>query len=643
MAAGVFYLIPVDTVFARQQHDHDAPAQILAPGYRVLEFAAPEPGTYKLPPLGRPGDGLVLDEQGRERPLHDFFGDKYVVLSFIYTSCSDVNGCPLATFVLGQLQQRLAKDTHLQDRVRMISLSFDPDVDSPAVMTKYGRQFNRNDFDWRFLTTGSARQLRPVLRAFNQPVQKEYNETGEYTGVISHVLRVFLIDKKRRIRNIYSVSFLHADTVINDIKTLALEDEVDRHNAPGVGNSLQKHGPGDDKSGYEAKNYRTNAKSLLSRQGTSTDLMRTLEQSPLGLPEITIPENNPITRKKIQLGKQLFFDRRLSYNNTFSCAMCHIPEQGFTSHELATAIGVEGRTVRRNAPTLYNVGFARSLFHDARENLLEQQVWTPLLAHNEMANPSVGFVVEKLKSIMEYANKFEQAFHGKGPGMETIGMALASYQRVLNSANSPFDRWYYGRDSKAMDEQAIAGFELFIGKASCVSCHAINKDYALFTDHKLHNTGIGYLASMGSQDDKQQITVAPGARLTIDRTVVAEASEPEPNDLGYYEITGNPDDRWKYKTPTLRNISLTAPYMHNGSLGTLRQVVEFYNQGGVKNKLLDPLIQPLTLDNGEINSLSAFLNTLTGSNVDELVADAFAPAGGQRKAVNGYSQALRGR
>ncbi len=631
MAAGVFYFGSAEAVFAQQQHEHDTSAQILAPGYRVLEYAAPEPGTYKLPPLGIPEDGLILDEQGREQPLHDFFGDKYVVLSFIYTSCSDVNGCPLATFVLGQLPQRLADDTYLKDHVRMISLSFDPDVDSPSVMTRYGRQFNRNNFDWRFFTTASTQQLQPVLRAFNQPVQKEYNETGEYAGVISHILRVFLIDKKRRIRNIYSVSFLHADTVINDIKTLVMEDKVDRDRVTGVGGSLKKHGPGDDKRGYETKSYRTNAKSLLSRRGAPADLIKTVEQPPLGLPEITIPENNPITRKKIELGKQLFFDRRLSYNNTFSCAMCHIPEQGFTSHELATAIGVEGRTVRRNAPTIYNVGFMRNLFHDARENLLEQQVWTPLLTHNEMANPSVGFVVEKLKSIKDYANKFEQVFHGKGPGMETIGMALASYQRTLNSANSPFDRWYYGRDSKAMDEQAITGFELFTGKARCVSCHTINKDYALFMDHKLHNTGIGYLDAIGSPDDKQQITVAPGVRLTIDRAAVAEASEPEPNDLGYYEITGNPDDRWKYKTPTLRNVSLTAPYMHNGSLRTLRQVVEFYHQGGIKNEILDPLIQPLKLNDNEINSLIAFLNSLTGSNVDELIADAFAQPVGNVK------------
>ena len=244
----------------------------------------------------------------------------------------------------------------------------------------------------------------------------------------------------------------------------------------------------------------------------------------------------------------------------------------------------------------------------------------------------MGFVIERLKSIPEYRGKFEQAFQGKGPGMETVGMALASYQRTLNSADSPFDRWYYGDDGKAMDEQAIAGFRLFSGKARCVSCHTVNRDYALFTDHKLHNTGIGYLVSMGPKDDKVQVTVAPGVTLTVDRVVITEPGKPEPNDLGYYEITEDPDDRWKYKTPGLRNVGLSSPYMHNGSLRTLRQVVEFYNRGGIKNELLDPLVQPLGLSEAEIDSIVAFLNSLTGSNVDELVADALTqPVGNVRQ------------
>ena len=589
VAAGVFCLFPAITLHA--QHQHEAPAQVLAPGYRVLEYDAPEPGTYQLPPLGVAGSGLILDETGHARPLDEFFGDKFVVLSFIFTSCNDVNGCPLATFVLGQLQQRLGADTRLKDQVRMVSLSFDPDFDTPQVMVEYGKKFNRNNYDWRFLTTASTERLQPLLRGFNQPVQKEYNEAGEYTGNISHILRVFLLDKASRVRNIYSVSFLHADTVINDIITLALEE-------------------GDD--GFGATPQATAG----AKEGAAG--ARALS----GLPALEVPENNPLTQEKILLGRQLFFDRRLSHNNTLSCAMCHIPEQGFTSQELSVAIGIEGRTLRRNAPTLYNVGFARRLFHDARENLLEQQVWTPLLARNEMANPSVGFVIERLKSLPEYRGKFEQAFAGKGPGMETVGMALASYQRTLNAAGSAFDRWYYGGEEDALDEQARAGFRLFTGKARCVACHTVNRDYALFTDHKLHNTGLGYLVSMGTPDDKVPVTVAPGTTLMVDRDLITLKGKPTPNDLGYYEITGDPDDRWKYRTPILRNVALSAPYMHNGSLRTLRQVVEFYNRGGIKNELLDPLIQPLGLSDEEMDSVVALLNSLTGSNVDELVADA---------------------
>ena len=170
--------------------------------------------------------------------------------------------------------------------------------------------------------------------------------------------------------------------------------------------------------------------------------------------------------------------------------MCHIPEQGFSSNEMATPVGIEGRTVKRNAPTLYNVAYAQWLFHDGRENTLEQQVWGPLLARNEMANPSIGAVIDKINNSVDYDGLFEKAFE-RGPGMETIGMAIASYERTLNSGNSPFDVWYYGENTKAIDDEAKRGFHLFQGKAGCVNCHQIGKDYALFMDKRFHNTGVG--------------------------------------------------------------------------------------------------------------------------------------------------------
>jgi cytochrome c peroxidase len=395
-----------------------------------------------------------------------------------------------------------------------------------------------------------------------------------------------------------SGSGLHADTMLNDIRTLQMET-------------------------YESRDYRTRAQSLQRRTGASAELWSAEFTPPLGLPAIAPPADNPLTKEKISLGRLLFFDRRLSHNNTFSCAMCHVPEQGFTSNELATAVGIEGRTVRRNSPTIYNVAYMERLFHDGRENSLEQQIWGPLLARNEMGNPSVGQVIDQISNIPEYPVLFEQAFPGQSISMETVGKALASYERVLVSANSAFDRWYYGGENDAMSSEQQAGFRLFNGKAGCSACHLVEKKGALFTDNRMHNTGIGYQQSMSKKPKIKRVQIAPGESITVQGDVVANASEPRPNDLGLYEITENPDDRWKYRTPSLRNVALTAPYMHNGSLSTLEEVIEFYNQGGNANELLDPLVRPLGLSPEERRQLLSFLGALTGDNVDRLVADAF--------------------
>jgi cytochrome c peroxidase len=295
---------------------------------------------------------------------------------------------------------------------------------------------------------------------------------------------------------------------------------------------------------------------------------------------------------------------------------------------MATAVGIEGRTVRRNSPTLYNVAYLPRLFHDGRETRLEHQVWGPLLAANEMGNPSIGAVVEKIRAADDYAGLFEQAFEDRGLTMETIGMAIASYERTLVSGGSPFDRWRYAGDETALDAGARRGFELFVGKAGCVGCHPVGADHALFTDGGLHNTGVGYAASMGVPPRTRRILVAPGRYLEVDGGIVDQVSEPRPSDLGLYEVTQRPGDRWKYRTPTLRNVALTAPYMHDGSLASLRDVVSFYDAGGVPNEVLDPRVRPLGLSAQEMDDLVAFLASLTGGDVDALVADAFAaPAG----------------
>ncbi|MGR9099098.1 MAG: cytochrome c peroxidase [Gammaproteobacteria bacterium] len=560
--------------------------QVLAPGYQPLTFEAPSPGSYSLPVIGRAADGQVVDSGGNPHSLLELYGNKIVVLSFIYSTCSDVNGCPLATAVLQQLKSRLRKQPEILDRLRLLTLSFNPDHDTPDVMRAYGANLRSDELDWRFLTTRSEAELQPILRGYRQPVSKNLDDKGQFLGTYSHLLRVYLIDGRQQIRNIYSVSFLHADTLVNDIKTLLLEQA-------GLGNL---------------------AGSLKAEETNPEDAFH---DSPLGLPAMPFPIDNPPTAEKIVLGKKLFFDRRLSLNDTMSCAMCHIPNQGFTNNEMATSVGLEGRTGRRNAPTLYNVGYLERLFHDGRESTLEQQIWGPLLAANEMGNPSVGYVIDKINRLEDYQGLFEEAFRRRA-GMETVGMAIASFERTLNSANSPFDRWRYGKQANALPSTAKKGFELFTGKARCSVCHTVTGEFALFTDNKLHNTGVGYEQSMSKRPLTHRITIAPGVSIDVESDKITAVSGGEINDLGLYEITQNPDDRWKYKTPSLRNIALTGPYMHNGQMNSLEQVVRFYNRGGFPNPGLSPLITPLGLNDKEIAQLVEFLNSLTGDNITHI-------------------------
>ena len=390
----------------------------------------------------------------------------------------------------------------------------------------------------------------------------------------------------------------------------------------------QSQGPGDVREGYESPDFETSSASLQSRKGQETDLLQVLSSPPLGLPEIPVPGDNPVTAAKVQLGRKLFFDRRLSQNNTVSCAMCHIAEQGFSQNELRLPVGIEGRSVRRNAPTIYNSAYLQRLFHDGRETSLENQVWAPLLANNEMGNVSIGVVVEKTRKLDDYELRFTEAF-GRGPDMQTIGMALASYERVLVSADSPFDRWHFGQQEDAVGTAAKRGFELFRGKGRCIACHGVADDSALFSDGRFHNTGIGYYATMEPDDAAVDVLLAPGQPLRVESDLTVTTGTKKFADLGRYEVTGLPEDRWRYRTPSLRNVALTAPYMHDGSLATLRDVLLFYNGGGVANEGLDPLIGPLGLTDSEISDLLAFLRSLTGSNVDALVSDAHAaPIGG---------------
>ncbi|MGB1254329.1 MAG: cytochrome c peroxidase [Thiolinea sp.] len=604
---------------------------VLAPGYGDLGYQLSAPGSYELHKLGKAPDALVLDEEGKPRQLHDLLKGKYNLLSFIYSNCKDVNGCPLSSYVFYKMKAEMQKQPELAERLRLISFSFDPVRDTPEVMRLYGKnyQYAGKAGEWRFLTTESEAALEPILQAYNQEIQREISVNGEETDDYAHILRVFLIDPELEIRNIYSVGFLHPDILQTDLKTLFLETlpseklltlaSADETAIPVA--TLSK--PGDNKDGYDSKNYQTQTKALMTRTGEDADLFNIVKRPPLGLPPLPEETVAGLSPEKIELGRKLFFDRRLSLNDTFSCAMCHVPEQGFTSNEMKTSVGVEGRSVRRNAPTLYNVAYPKRLFHDGREFRLEEQIWAPLLAHNEMANPSIGYVLEKIRKIPDYQGRFEQVYD-QGVSMQNLGDAFSAYQRALLSANSAFDRWKYAGQEDALSENAKKGFRLFTGKAGCVACHHVGEEHALFSDDKLHNTGIGYKNSMGIRPAKRKVALAPGVFVEVEQSLIDTFSEPPPKDVGLYEVTQNPADRWKYKTPGLRNVALTAPYMHDGAFSTLREVVDFYNQGGIPNPGLSPLLRPLQLNEDEVGHLVTFMESLTGSNVDELVSDAFA-------------------
>lgn len=598
----------------------------LAPGYNSLAYAIAPAGSYALPAFAFASNGPVIDSDGKPHNLHDIFGKRYVLLNFMYSSCDDVNGCPLSAFVYHQLLSEMEKNPTLAKNLQLISVSFDPLRDSPDVMKMYASNFMHMDKgtdSWKFLTTQNESVLAPILDAYSQDVQRSMSSDSSNSRNISHVLRVFLIDPEKNIRNIYSVSFLHKDIIIADLNTLLIE-ETQTETSASVKNNQHVFGPGDQKQAYNTSAYTTMSRSLTSRRGKSLDLFTEAKNEQLGLPKLDIPKDVLFTPKTISLGRKLFFDRRLSLNDTFSCAMCHIPEQGFASNELAKAVGIEGRSVRRNTPGLYNVAFAKHLFHDAREDALTQQVWGPLLAKNEMGNPSIGYLINKIKQLPDYANLFETAFSGKKPTMDTIGSALTAYQLTLMSGDSAFDRWHFAKDNDAVSDEVKIGFTLFTGKAQCSSCHSLGESDALFSDDLLHNTGIGYLSSRVDTSTTQRVQLAPGFFVDVNKDLIKRVSEPVKADLGRYEITENPDDRWKFKTPSLRNVALTAPYMHDGSLSTLRDVVEFYNAGGIDNPLLDPLLGPLKLTASEIDAIVAFMQSLTGSNVESLVADAFA-------------------
>lgn len=343
--------------------------------------------------------------------------------------------------------------------------------------------------------------------------------------------------------------------------------------------------------------------------------------STLGLPPIVIPADNPITPEKVALGKKIFMDRRLSPNNTLSCAMCHVPEQAFTQNELATSVGFEGKSLRRNAPTLLNVALHDSFQRDGSKASLEAQVWGPLLARNEMANGAVGAVVTRINSLADYQGLFEQAFAGKSAGEITIGQAIASYERTLLAGDSRFDRWYFGAAANALGADEQAGFRVFMA-SNCNACHRLDERAAPLTDNGFHNTG-SHAAQQRKSLRPISVQLAPGVSIEVDPDALASVSEPQMRDDGRFEVSRDVRDLHAFKTPSLRNVALTAPYMHDGSIATLEGVIDFYSQ-----EFTAQAEQPIVAEWSarEKSDLVAFLRSLNASHAASLISGARAAA-----------------
>ncbi|MDH5587813.1 MAG: cytochrome-c peroxidase [Nitrospirota bacterium] len=294
---------------------------------------------------------------------------------------------------------------------------------------------------------------------------------------------------------------------------------------------------------------------------------------PTAIPQ---PATNLNYAAKVSLGKQLYFDGRLSKNNAISCAFCHNPVAGFADPN-QTSVGVVGKRGGRQAPTVYNTAFNPFQFWDGRAGSLEEQAIGPIHNPIEMAETHEN-VVKKLSQIKGYQEQFQLAF-GTGVNIQGIGEAIAAYERTVISTNSAFDKFVLG-EASAMDEAAKRGLTIFKGKGRCIACH----NGSNFTDNQFHNTGVPQVGPMEE-------------------------------DLGRFYVTRREQDKRAFKTPTLRSVIESAPYMHDGAFKNLEEVVEFYDKGGNANPQLSALIKPLGLAPGEKTDLIAFLNALTGEPI----------------------------
>jgi len=333
---------------------------------------------------------------------------------------------------------------------------------------------------------------------------------------------------------------------------------------------------------------------------------------PLGLPADTwdyyVPRHNPQSAAKVELGRKLFFDTRLSADGTVSCATCHKPELAFADGK-TVAEGIAGRRGPRNSPTLLNVIYNPGNFWDGRSDTLEEQAIQPLINPLEMGDQTHAAIVARLQQIPEYTREFQQVFH-KPLSIELIGHALAAYERTLLSGAAPIDRYLAG-ETDALSEAAQRGFTLFRGKARCSRCHVFGERNPFFTNFDYVNTGVAANHPSFAKMERQ-IFDAVADPAEVKRLVDKFSKEDGGAELGRIALTYHILDLGAYRTPTLRNIALTAPYFHDGSAATLADVVRFYNQGGVDNLNREWDLRPLGLTEEEQQDLVEFLKTLTG-------------------------------
>jgi cytochrome c peroxidase len=304
--------------------------------------------------------------------------------------------------------------------------------------------------------------------------------------------------------------------------------------------------------------------------------------APLGLPAVPIPAGNPPTAAAIALGKKLFCDRKLSVDGSVACSSCHEPAKYYSGDE-PVSTGVGGMKGVRNAPTLLNAAYLPFQFWDGRAASLEQQVEGPIVNPVEM-NQSLADTVRKLKEETAYGPMFREAFGSDEVSIGRVEKALASYERTLLSGNSAFDRYMYGGDKAALSPAQVRGLAVFLApnRGNCAACHTVGAQSALFTDGKFHNTGEGV-------DSAGEVT-----------------------DVGRYHQTQVTTDTGAFLTPTLRNAAKTAPYMHDGHLKTLKEVVDFYAGGGNSNPYLDKEMKSIHLSGQDRADLVDFLESLTG-------------------------------